>query len=96
MQGLQAEVYETVKQGSASAYQKAAGKAGGIKKWRKHLTFPALHTWQDYQYNGNKEPSPHPDEYAPVIFTQETVSYLDLIDVMSNKVKVFSFMHYSS
>ncbi|KAD2393456.1 hypothetical protein E3N88_40433 [Mikania micrantha] len=33
----------------------------------------------------NKEPSPHRDEYAPVIFSQETVSYLDLVDMMSGE-----------
>ncbi|GJT45912.1 histidine kinase 4-like protein [Tanacetum coccineum] len=33
----------------------------------------------------NKEPSPHRDEYAPVIFAQETVSYLDLLDMMSGE-----------
>ncbi|KAJ0677948.1 putative histidine kinase, Protein-serine/threonine phosphatase [Helianthus annuus] len=33
----------------------------------------------------NKEPSPHRDEYAPVIFAQETVSYLNLVDMMSGE-----------
>ncbi|KAM0010055.1 putative histidine kinase, Protein-serine/threonine phosphatase [Helianthus debilis subsp. tardiflorus] len=33
----------------------------------------------------NKEPSPHRDEYAPVIFSQETVSYLNLLDMMSGE-----------
>ncbi|KAL4575634.1 hypothetical protein LXL04_022485 [Taraxacum kok-saghyz] len=33
----------------------------------------------------NKEPSPHRDEYAPVIFAQETVSYLNLLDMMSGE-----------
>ncbi|XP_024988209.1 histidine kinase 4 isoform X3 [Cynara cardunculus var. scolymus] len=32
-----------------------------------------------------KEPSPHRDEYAPVIFAQETVSYLHLLDMMSGE-----------
>ncbi|KVH88766.1 CHASE-like protein [Cynara cardunculus var. scolymus] len=32
-----------------------------------------------------KEPSPHRDEYAPVIFAQETVSYLNLLDMMSGE-----------
>nr|XP_043635758.1 histidine kinase 4 [Erigeron canadensis] len=33
----------------------------------------------------NKEPSPHRDEYAPVIFAQETLSYLNLLDMMSGE-----------
>lgn len=33
----------------------------------------------------NKEPSPQRDEYAPVIFAQETVSYLNLLDMMSGE-----------
>ncbi|KAI3719870.1 hypothetical protein L6452_20775 [Arctium lappa] len=32
-----------------------------------------------------KEPSPFRDEYAPVIFAQETVSYLNLLDMMSGE-----------
>ncbi|KAL7605592.1 histidine kinase 4 [Lactuca sativa] len=32
-----------------------------------------------------KEPSPFRDEYAPVIFAQETVSYLKLVDMMSGE-----------
>ena len=40
----------------------------------------------------NKEPSPHRDEYAPVIFAQETVSYLNLLDMMSGEVKFLIFM----
>ncbi|XP_071717350.1 histidine kinase 4-like [Rutidosis leptorrhynchoides] len=33
----------------------------------------------------DKEPSPQRDEYAPVIFAQETVSYLNLVDMMSGE-----------
>lgn len=32
-----------------------------------------------------KEPSPFRDEYAPVIFAQETLSYLKLVDMMSGE-----------
>ncbi|KAG0460004.1 hypothetical protein HPP92_023132 [Vanilla planifolia] len=31
------------------------------------------------------EPSPEQDEYAPVIFSQETVSYLEVLDMMSGE-----------
>jgi len=34
-----------------------------------------------------REASPVRDEYAPVIFAQETVSYLESIDMMSGEVK---------
>lgn len=34
----------------------------------------------------NLEPSPIQDEYAPVIFSQETVSHIVSIDMMSGKV----------
>lgn len=33
-----------------------------------------------------REPSPVRDEYAPVIFTQESVSYLESLDMMSGEV----------
>lgn len=33
-----------------------------------------------------REPSPVRDEYAPVIFAQETISYLGSIDMMSGEV----------
>lgn len=33
-----------------------------------------------------KEPSPLRDEYAPVIFSQETVSYIESLDMMSGEV----------
>ncbi|KAJ4832230.1 Histidine kinase 4 [Turnera subulata] len=32
-----------------------------------------------------REPSPHRDEYAPVIFSQETVSYIESLDMMSGE-----------
>ncbi|PKA46066.1 Histidine kinase 4 [Apostasia shenzhenica] len=32
-----------------------------------------------------REPSPKQDEYAPVIFSQETVSYLEVLDMMSGE-----------
>lgn len=35
-----------------------------------------------------KEPSPPQDEYAPVIFSQETVSYIKSLDMMSSEVCV--------
>ncbi|CAH1425817.1 unnamed protein product [Lactuca virosa] len=38
-----------------------------------------------------KEPSPFRDEYAPVIFAQETVSYLKLVDMMSGEVDLDNF-----
>lgn len=34
-----------------------------------------------------KEPSPIRDEYAPVIFSQETVSYIESLDMMSGEVE---------
>lgn len=34
-----------------------------------------------------REPSPIRDEYAPVIFSQETVSYIESLDMMSGEVK---------
>lgn len=38
----------------------------------------------------NLDPSPIHDEYAPVILSQETVSHIVSIDMMSGKVSVFS------
>lgn len=32
-----------------------------------------------------KEPSPEQDEYAPVIFSQETISYIEALDMMSGE-----------
>lgn len=37
-----------------------------------------------------QEPSPVQDEYAPVIFSQETVSYIEALDMMSGEVCVTS------
>lgn len=37
-----------------------------------------------------REPSQVRDEYAPVIFAQETVSYLESIDMMSGEVNIKS------
>lgn len=44
-----------------------------------------------------KEPSPIRDEYAPVIFSQETVSYIESLDMMSGEVIEYFFlmMHFS-
>lgn len=38
----------------------------------------------------NLDPSPPHDEYAPVIFAQETVSHIVSIDMMSGKVRLVS------
>lgn len=38
----------------------------------------------------NLDPSPPQDEYAPVIFAQETVSHIVSIDMMSGKVRLVS------
>lgn len=35
-----------------------------------------------------REPSPIRDEYAPVIFSQETVSYIESLDMMSGEVEL--------
>lgn len=35
-----------------------------------------------------REPSPVRDEYAPVIFSQETVSYIESLDMMSGEVQI--------
>lgn len=35
-----------------------------------------------------REPSTEQDEYAPVIFSQETVSYIESLDMMSGEVNV--------
>lgn len=39
-----------------------------------------------------REPSPFRDEYAPVIFSQETVSYIESLDMMSGEV-IHSFFN---
>lgn len=33
-----------------------------------------------------KKPSPIRDEYAPVVFSQETISYIESVDMMSGEV----------
>jgi histidine kinase 2/3/4 (cytokinin receptor) len=38
-----------------------------------------------------REPAPPRDEYAPVIFFQDTVSYLARIDMMSGEVRLLLF-----
>lgn len=45
-------------------------------------------------YNPEKlDPSPVQDEYAPVIFSQETVSHIVSIDMMSGKVITSPYCH---
>lgn len=39
-----------------------------------------------------REPSPVRDEYAPVIFSQETVSHIASLDMMSGEVKCCDFV----
>lgn len=66
---------------------------------REREEFEKQHGWKikkmktEYQclvkddYNPEKlDPSPVQDEYAPVIFSQETVSHIVSIDMMSGKV----------
>lgn len=38
--------------------------------------------------------SPEKDEYAPVIYSQETVSYIEALDMMSGEVSII--FHFSS
>lgn len=37
------------------------------------------------------EPSPAQDEYAPVIYSQETISYIEGLDVMSGEVRFLGY-----
>lgn len=46
--------------------------------------FEKQHGWTIRKMD--KEPSPIRDEYAPVILAQETVSYLESLDMMSGEV----------
>lgn len=46
--------------------------------------FEEQHGWIIRTMEG--EPSPIRDEYAPVIFSQETISYLRSLDMMSGEV----------
>lgn len=72
--------------------------------------FEKLHGWtikkmesedqtlaQDY-IPANLDPAPDQDEYAPVIFSQQTVSHIVSIDMMSGKVCIpdykFFFLFY--
>lgn len=41
---------------------------------------------QDDYIPANLDPAPDQDEYAPVIFSQQTVSHIVSIDMMSGKV----------
>lgn len=50
--------------------------------------FEGQHGWT-IKTMEEREPSPVRDEYAPVIFSQETVSYLESIDMMSGEVNDF-------
>lgn len=40
-----------------------------------------------------RDPSPVQDEYAPVIYSQETVSYIEGLDMMSGEVRVAAFLN---
>lgn len=56
--------------------------------------FEGQHGWT-IKTMEEREPSPVRDEYAPVIFSQETVSYLESIDMMSGEVNCsVDFHHY--
>lgn len=39
-----------------------------------------------------QDPSPIQDEYAPVIYSQKTVSHLEALDMMSGEVQVVAFL----
>lgn len=41
-----------------------------------------------------REPSPIQDEYAPVIYSQETVSYIEALDMMSGEVIFSQYLHF--
>ena len=45
---------------------------------------------QDEYIPEKLDPSPNQDEYAPVIFSQETVSHIISVDMMSGKVNLHS------
>ena len=38
-----------------------------------------------------REPSPEQDEYAPVIYSQETISYIEGLDMMSGEVCTYLY-----
>lgn len=50
--------------------------------------FERQHGWNIKTMDG--DPSPTRDEYAPVIFSQETISYLRSLDMMSGEVYTFN------
>jgi len=50
----------------------------------ERLEFERQHGWTIKTME--REPSPIRDEYAPVIFSQETVSYIESLDMMSGEV----------
>jgi len=39
-----------------------------------------------------RDPSPIQDEYAPVIYSQETVSYIEALDMMSGEVQAAALL----
>lgn len=53
-----------------------------VNSERKH--FEEQHGWTIKTME--RESSPFRDEYAPVIFSQETVSYIESLDMMSGEV----------
>nr|XP_016455622.1 PREDICTED: histidine kinase 2-like [Nicotiana tabacum] len=68
--------------------------------------FEKLHGWtikkmesedqtlaQDY-IPANLDPAPDQDEYAPVIFSQQTVSHIVSIDMMSGKVCILNYLYF--
>lgn len=59
-----------------------------IKRMDAHVQKP-VHK-DDYEAEGY-EPSPVQEEYAPVIFAQDTVSHVISLDMLSGKVKCLIF-----
>lgn len=57
---------------------------------REREEFEKQHGWTIKTME--REPSPTRDEYAPVIFSQETVSYIDALDMMSGEVMRSTFL----
>lgn len=51
---------------------------------------------EHFQKADNAEPSPVQEEYAPVIFAQDTISHMVSVDVLTGKVSFYSFDIYSS
>lgn len=50
---------------------------------------------EDNHASENLEPSPVQEEYAPVIFAQDTVSHVISLDMLSGKVNSFFFISLS-